>query len=190
MSGYHIADSLSKGIDLRGYVREGNLSKPEGFRLRDFEIDIEQRRAICPAGKTQVKWARTNSSKNLTAYLAWFGSQCGSCPHFGPGLCTDRLNGRCLSINAYHDVIQARRLEADTEAFRQEMHIRAGIEGTVSEMVRSHGLRRSRFRGTRKNQLQAIFSATATNLKRLAHCLSLFAFVCSRPRSVPTTPKA
>jgi transposase len=190
MSGYHIADSLSKGIDLRGYVREGNLSKPEGFRLRDFEIDIEQRRAICPAGKTQVKWTKTNSSKNLTAYLAWFGSQCGSCPHFGPGLCTDRPNGRCLSINAYHDVIQARRLEADTEAFRQEMHIRAGIEGTVSEMVRSHGLRRSRFRGARKNQMQVLFGATATNLKRLAHCLSLFAFVRSRPRSVSMAPMA
>jgi transposase len=190
MSGYHIADSLSKGIDLRGYVREGNLSKPEGFRLRDFEIDIEQRRAICPAGKTQVKWARTNSSKNLTAYIAWFGSQCGSCPHFGPGLCTDRPNGRCLSINAYHDMIQARRLEADTEAFRQEMHIRAGIEGTVSEMVRSHGLRRSRFRGARKNQMQALFGATATNLKRLAHCLSPLAFVRSRSRIVSMAPMA
>ena len=53
MSGCHIAGSLSKGIDLRGYVREGNLSKPEGFRLRDFKIDIEQRQAICPAGQKQ-----------------------------------------------------------------------------------------------------------------------------------------
>jgi hypothetical protein len=55
MSGYHIADSLSKGIDLRDYVREGNLSKPEGFCLRDFNIDIEQRQAICPAGKKQAR---------------------------------------------------------------------------------------------------------------------------------------
>ncbi len=41
--------------------------------------------------------------------IAWFGSQCQSCAGFGPGLCTDGPNGRCLSINAYHDMIQARR---------------------------------------------------------------------------------
>jgi hypothetical protein len=169
MSGRHIVDSLNKGIDLRGRVRKGNTSKPEGFRLGDFEIDIEQRRAVCPAGKTQVKWAKTNSSKNLTAYIAWFGSQCQSCAHFGPGLCTDKPNGRCLSINAYHDVIQARRKESETEAFKQEMHTRAGIEATVSEMVRRHGLRHSRYRGQRKNQLQVLLVATATSLKRLAH---------------------
>jgi hypothetical protein len=191
MSGYHIADSLSKGIDLRGYVREGNLSKPEGFRLRDFEIDIEQRQAICPAGKKQAKWVRAKPGvSNLIAYHVQFGPQCQLCPHFGPDLCTDKPNGRHLGINAHHDLIQARRLETDTEAFRQEMHIRAGIEGTVSEMVRSHGLRRSRYRGTRKNQLQALFSATATNLKRLAQCLPLFAFVTSRPRSVLVAPVA
>ena len=189
MSGYHIADSLAKGIDLRGYVREGNLSKPEGFRLRDFKIAIAQRQAICPAGKKQAKWVRAKpGANNLIAYHVQFGPQCQLCPHFGPGLCTDKPNGRHLSINAHHDLIQARRLEASTEAFRQEMRIRAGIEGTVSEIVRGHGLRRSRFRGTQKNQLQALFGAAATNLKRLAHCLSLFAFVRIGPRSFAMAP--
>jgi transposase len=189
MSGYHITDSLSKGTDLRGYVREGNLSKPEGFRLRDFKIDIEQRQAICPAEKKQAKWVRARRGINkLTAYHVQFGPQCQLCPHFGPHLCTDKPNGRHLGINVHHDLIQARRLEADTEAFRQEMHIRASIEGTVSEMVRSHGLRRSRYRGTRKNQLQALFGAAAVNLKRLAHCLSLFTLTRNGLRSVPMAP--
>lgn len=172
MSGRHIAESLAQGIDLRGYVREGNTSKPEGFRLRDFQIDIEQRQAICPAEKKQVKWARAKPGvKNLIAYHVRFGSQCRTCSYFGPGLCTDKPQGRCLGINAYHDFIQARRCEADTEAFKKEMYARAGIEGTVSEMVRGHGARRSRFRGRRKNQLQALFVAVATNLKRLVRWL-------------------
>jgi transposase len=191
MSGYHIAGSLTKGIDLRGYVREGNLSKPEGFRLRDFEIDIEQRQAICPAGKKQAKWVRAKpGANNLIGYHVQFGPQCQLCPHFGPGLCTDKPNGRHLGINAHHDLIQARRLEAGTEAFRQEMHVRAGIEGTVSEMVRGHGLRRSRFRGTQKNQLQALFGAAATNLKRLARCSLLFAWIQNWPPSLTTTSVA
>jgi len=176
MSGRHIAESLDKGIDLRGYVREGNTSKGEGFRLRDFQIDIEPRQAICPAGKKQVKWARAKPGvKNLIAYHVSFGTQCQSCPYFGPDLCTDRPNGRHLGVNAYHDLIQARRRETGSEAFREEMNIRAGVEGSISELVRSHGARRSRFRGRKKNQLQALFAASAANLKRLARCsVSLF----------------
>jgi transposase len=175
MSGRHIADSLTKGIDLRGYVREGNTSKPEGFRLRDFQIDVEQRQAICPAGKKQAKWVRAKPGvKNLIAFHVGFGTQCQSCPYFGPDLCTDRPNGRHLGVNAYHDLIQARRQEASTEAFKEEMNTRAGVEGTVSELVRGHGTRRSRYRGRKKNQLQALFAASAANLKRLAYHALLY----------------
>jgi transposase len=175
MSGRHIADSLTKGIDLRGYVREGNTSKPEGFRLRDFQIDVEQRQAICPAGKKQVKWVKAKPGvKNLIAFHVGFGTQCQSCPYFGPGLCTHRPNGRHLGVNAYHDLIQARRQEASTEAFKEEMNTRAGVEGTVSELVRGHGARRSRYRGRKKNQLQVLFAASAANLKRLAYCTFFF----------------
>jgi len=169
MSGRHIAESLAKGIDLRGYVREGNTNRLQGFRLQDFQIDVEQRQAICPAGKKQVKWVRAKPGvKNLIAYHVSFGTQCQSCPYYGPDRCTDKQTGRHLGVNAHHNLIQARRQEADSEAFKEEMQIRGGIEGTISEMVRSHALRRSRYRGRRKNQLQVLFVAAATNLKRLA----------------------
>lgn len=181
MSGRHIAESLARDIDLRGYVRKGNTSKSKGFRLQDFQIDVERRHAICPAGKKQVKWAKAKPGvKNLIAYHVGFGTQCQSCPHYGPELCTDRPTGRHLGVNAYHDLIQARRREADTEAFKEEMKIRAGVEGTISEMVRGHGLRRSRFRGQRKNQLQACFVAAAANLKRLAYSAFPLAWPSSR----------
>lgn len=181
MSGRHIAESLARDIDLRGYVRKGNTSKSKGFRLQDFQIDVERGHAICPAGKKQVKWAKAKPGvKNLIAYHVGFGTQCQSCPHYGPDLCTDRPTGRHLGVNAYHDLIQARRREADTEAFKEEMKIRAGVEGTISEMVRGHGLRRSRFRGQRKNQLQACFVAAAANLKRLAYSAFPLAWPSSR----------
>jgi transposase len=175
ISGSNIADSQAKGIDLRGRVREGNTSKAEGYRLRDFEIDIKGRQAICPAGKRQVKWyQRKPETSRLIAHQVRFGPQCQSCPHFGPGLCTDKPSGRVLGISEHHDIIQARRREAQSAGFIEEMNIRAGIEGTISEMVRGHAGRRSRYRGRRKNQLQALFIAVAVNLKRLARCSSSF----------------
>ncbi len=176
MSGANLQASLEQSIDLRGFMRDGNVTKPEGFRLPDFSIDVANRQATCPAGQEPIRWSPIDPKvKNNVAFLVSFGKQCQSCPFFGPGLCTDKPAGRTIAIHRQHDLISARRLEANTTAFHQEMHQRAAIEGTISELVRAHATRRSRYRGLPKNQLQAAFTAAATNLKRLARALaSLF----------------
>lgn len=42
----------------------------------------------------------------------------------------------------------------------------AAIEGAISELARAHGLRRSRYRGFAKVELQNLFIATTCNVKR------------------------
>lgn len=49
------------------------------------------------------------------------------------------------------------------------MNKRAGIEGTISQGVRSHGMRRSRYMGIKKTHLQEVASASAINIYRLAN---------------------
>lgn len=44
---------------------------------------------------------------------------------------------------------------------------RAGIEGTVSEVVVGHEMRRARYMGERKVHLQHVMTAVAINLGRL-----------------------
>jgi len=46
------------------------------------------------------------------------------------------------------------------------MHQRNAIEGTISELVRGHGLRRARYRGFAKADLQNQLIAAACNIKR------------------------
>ena|SRR5215469_12066979 len=46
------------------------------------------------------------------------------------------------------------------------MYQRSAIEGTISELTRAHGLRRSRYRGSAKVELQNLFIAAACNVKR------------------------
>jgi hypothetical protein len=48
----------------------------------------------------------------------------------------------------------------------QRMHQRNAIEGTLSELTRGHGLRRSRYRGFGKVELQNLLIGTACNVKR------------------------
>lgn len=169
MSGEQIAESQQRDIDLRGRIGPDTQGKPAGFRLADFDVDIENEEATCPAGRQQQRWVpMTGNTNNRIAIHVFFGKQCLTCPFFGPGRCTTSQTGRHLALNAYHDVIQARRQEGQSEEFQVEMYTRAAIEGTISEMVRAHGLRRARYRGEPKVFLQMLFTATATNLKRLA----------------------
>ena len=173
MSGANLQASLDQAIDLRGFIRDGNVMKPDGFRLPDFSIDVAHQQATCPAGQTAIHWSPINPKvKNNIAFLVSFGKQCQTCPFFGPERCTDKPAGRTIAISRHHDLITARRAEPKSLTFRREMHYRAAIEGTISELVRAHAARRSRFRGLSKNQLQAAFTAAATNLKRLARALA------------------
>jgi Transposase DDE domain len=50
--------------------------------------------------------------------------------------------------------------------------VQSAIEGTISELARAHGLRRSRYRGFAKVELQNLFIATACNVKRWSRILA------------------
>ena len=71
-----------------------------------------------------------------------------------------------LSWALHHEFLQQRRQEQSSEAFQQRMHQRNAIEGTLSELTRGHGLRRSRYRGFGKVELQNLLIGTACNIKR------------------------
>jgi hypothetical protein len=69
-------------------------------------------------------------------------------------------------VGEHHTALQARRQQQQTEAFQQRMKQRNGIEGTQSELVRGHGMRRARSRGLAKVKLQNYFIGAACNVKR------------------------
>jgi hypothetical protein len=71
-----------------------------------------------------------------------------------------------LVVGEHHTVLQARRQEQKTAAFKERMRHRNAIEGTQSELVRAHGLRRARYRGLAKTTLQNYFIGAACNVKR------------------------
>lgn len=176
-SGQTLQESQARGINLRGYVDRGGTHKPKGFRLTDFEIDLAQQRVICPARREAMRFKILDTPHDLAhlrAYRAWFGKQCQQCPFFAAELCTTNKRGRTLDISPYHDLLQTRRHEMHTREFQREMRIRPGIEGTISELVRAHGARRSRYRGLAKLRLQAYFIGVAANLKRLANTHASF----------------
>lgn len=166
VSGKRMAESADRGIDLVG-VPLGDTAAPEGFRQADFQIDEAARQVTCPEGQVSGLWSERSSEEGEPARVTvrFDGQTCRKCPAFGR--CTSSCQGRSLELHPYREVLEARRREAETEEYRKKTHLRAGIEGTISELVRAHGLRTARYRGLVKLRLQGLFTAIAANLKRL-----------------------
>lgn len=168
MSGEHIVTSKARGIDLVGEAPTDHHPR-EGFRQADFQVDEAKHEVVCPAGETSRVWAERSDETDgpKTIGVRFDAQTCQACRFFGEGGCTSSKQGRSLELHPYRMVLQARRAEAETEAFREKLRLRAGVEGTISELVRGHGLRQARYRGKKKLRLQCLFTAVAVNLKRL-----------------------
>lgn len=172
MSGLNLLESQQRGIDLRGFPLADTSHHPPAFQVSAFRVDIQQQRAVCPAGRVSQHWKTYDPPRKGVGYEVRFGSQCRSCPFFHAQACTTQPRGRTLYLNPQHERLQARRREAQTPAFQREMRQRQGIEATLSEAVRGHGARRARYRGRAKVSLQMHFTASGVNLKRLVRHLA------------------
>jgi transposase len=165
VSAQKLAEAQAEGRELMGPAQPA--PRQEGrFSVEDFQIDVEQRTARCPAGKLNTQCSRlVEEATGKVVYRFEFSTQCHDCPLRERCLGKDQRH-RTLVVGEHHTVLQARRQEQRTEAFKQRMKHRNGIEGTQSELVRGHGLRRARYRGLAKAKLQNYFIGAACNVKR------------------------
>lgn len=170
VSGLNLAHSDKRGIELVGPALADTSRKPEGYKQSDFHIDFEAQKAICPQDQSSEYWRPYRQSDGQIRVEVFFGSQCHDCPRqdaCAPG----QKKGRKLNLSPYYQYLHQRRAKQETEAFKERLKRRAGIEGTISELTRVHGARRARYRGKAKVRLQMLFIGAAANLKRLAQAL-------------------
>ncbi|MDQ3566337.1 MAG: transposase [Pseudomonadota bacterium] len=136
------------------------------FRIEAFEIDVNQRRAVCPAGHENTQCSRLEEKDTgKVSYRFEFSTHCHSCALKEQCVGAAQKH-RTLVVGEHHNHLQARRREQQSANFQERMHQRNAIEGTQSELVRAHGLRRARYRGKAKVDLQNQLIGTACNIKR------------------------
>jgi Transposase DDE domain len=85
-------------------------------------------------------------------------------------LCTQaKTEPRSLGFRteAGHKAIQQARHEQQTQAWKTQFNVRAGIEGTISQGVRVLGLRHNRYSGMEKKHLLYLLTAAAMNILRM-----------------------
>jgi len=140
--------------------------KAKIFSAEKFDVRVEERRAFCPAGKESTQCSRLEEKKSgkVNFRFEW-SSHCHECKLREKCVGADQRH-RSVVVGENHTILQKRRHEQETAEFAERMKQRNGIEGTQSELVRAHGLRRARYRGKARVDLQNQFIGAACNIKR------------------------
>jgi transposase len=160
-----LVEAQGQGRELVGPARP-SVANHKGFRTEDFRVDVEARSATCPASRVSTQCSRLEERESGKAvYRFEWSTHCHDCSLRTQCL-GDKQKHRTLVVGEHHTALQARRREQQTPAFRERMHARNGIESTQSELVRAHGLRRARYRGKAKVDLQMQMIGAACNIKR------------------------
>jgi transposase len=180
-----LLSSRKKGIALLGPVASGKSwqSKTEGaFDHSQFEVDWDRKQAECPGGKISKSFYLRKTRRDTPNYTITFPkSDCLPCK-LRPKCTRSKHSGRTLTLypKEIHEAQLAARDRQETEAFKQLYRKRAGIEGTISQGVRTMGLRKSRYIGLSRTRLQHLATAAAINLVRVFDWLT-----GSRPGETP-----
>ncbi len=194
VSGEVLARHAERGIELVGPLKqEGGWQHGTGYGVSAFQVDWDKQQVRCPQGHLSQNWCpgRHNRAEEVIR-VSFAAVICHACPV--KELYTNREmgKGRIVTLSP-QPVSEARlccRTHQGTPAFQQRYALRAGIEGTISEGIRSHGLRRARYRVQPKTQLQAKAIAAAINLVRIRQMLHRTALGLSPRPKRPLSPFA
>jgi len=167
ISAARLREASQQGCELIGPAQpSGNRTGlADAYRIEAFEINIVRRKARCPGGFQSTQCSRINETGRKVVYRFEWSYHCHGCPLRADCVPASQRH-RTIVVGKDHDLLQQRRREQLTPEFRQRMQQRNAIEGTLSELVRAHGLRRSRYRGFATGERQNLFIATACNIKR------------------------
>ena len=139
----------------------------------DFQIDVTaDKPSVCPAGHETVEEYEENGAPERVE-LRFAREVCEACslrPRC-PVKFSHELGGYVLEADLIKANIERRRRAEASGEFRKRYAVRAGIEGTNSELKRAHGLGRLRVRGGRRVRLAVYLKVLACNIKRMVRAL-------------------
>lgn len=140
-----------------------------GYDLHAFLIDWDQEQAYCPQGQTSVKWTPgVNINQAPVIRIRFDKATCRACTE--RRACTwAKDSPRQLTVRPkeHHVAIHMARQRQETNEFKAQYALRAGIESCISQGTRRFALRRTRYIGLARTHLQQVVTAVAINAVRV-----------------------
>jgi len=136
----------SQKIELVGPMRPDTswqTREQTGYGIAHFTIDWEAKIVTCPQGKTSTVWSQTtDKNSDETISVRFNKGECLACT--ARTLCTQaKSDARGLQLQPsqiLHTSLQDARQYQLSDEFKELYKSRAGIEGTISQAVRSQKL--------------------------------------------------
>lgn len=176
-AGYTSAELLltapaARGVSVVGPVRSNNTrqsTQGNGFGRSAFTIDWQAGQAVCPTGATSRYWTAGKDNNGRDAIRIRFATAtCAPCAVRDQCTRSTRY-GRQLTVRPQEQdaLLERVRAEQSTDEWKERYAARAGVEGTVHQVVAVAGARRTRYIGLAKTHLAHVLTAAAVNLIRL-----------------------
>lgn len=166
-------------IELFGPTRRNSSwqSREGGIDATQFEIDWDNRKVLCPAGKQSTEWYECQLKERNPRRVVKIKFRRKDCLN-----CENRV--RCvrsqvgaprkllLQAREFHEAIKKTRAMFSSDEGWHEYKKRAGIEGTISQGIRRGTVRRARYKGLQKTHLQEMATAAGMNILRTINHLN------------------
>ena len=137
-----------------------------GYDKAAFAFDFDARQATCPQGIASSSWTPCPAPRPRRSSCPGRRSACLPCPV--RDLCTSGPR-RQITIRPreLHEALATARAEQTTAQWKARYAARAGVEGTMRQATHVTGIRRARYLGLPKTQLEHNIAAAAINMIRL-----------------------
>ena len=159
-----LKDCVQRGVQPLLGIRA--ITNPHGGISRDeFTFVPEQDLYRCPTGK-ELKRFTENVFRRQTIYKPPTGA-CQGCPlrtRCAPGV-RDRVITRRWDADIVEEMLERSRTPRSRRLIRRRQVVSETANANAKE---KHGFARAQFRGRSKMQIQALLTASAMNLKKLA----------------------
>lgn len=166
ISGRNIIEAEGQGVDLQGPTELGKKPKESKAPLSDFEFAADRTRVVkCPAGHAPRRQTDSKGAQTVNAHFD--KAVCESCAKNERCRAERLLGSWVLRFTAVSVAVVHRRLEQESEEFKQAYKIRSGIEATNSQLKNKRGMRRLRVRGSPAVSLRVLFKSLAENCSRV-----------------------
>jgi hypothetical protein len=156
-----------EGLNLEVIVPPKETAPTGGFPPEAFVLDSAQEELTCPAGQT-TRTRQRNAHDTGWKYRFTAG-QCAACPLRQKCMAKPETTtgGRTVIKNDHEAAYRAAREKATTPRYQEVRRQHPRVERKLAEMVRWHGARQARYRGTAKNRIQGLLIGFVVNVKRL-----------------------
>ena len=134
-----------------------------GYDKASFASDFGARQATCPQGVTSSTWNPCRQHHDEAIMVSWPRSACIPCP--ARQLCTSgRRRQVTIRPRELHEALASARTQQATAQQKARYAARAGVEGTMRQATHVTGIRRARYPGLPKTQLEHNIAAAAINM--------------------------